>query len=136
MGTNKPKRPTGVTIMAVLEALGGFVMLILGGVFGLAGMAVSFSGFLPAPETGTGLVAMLAGGGMVLAGIVMLVLAWGVWAGKRWAWIIAIVFVVIGIISGIGQLITGAYQGIVSLIIQIVIAYYLFRPNVKAYFGR
>ena len=106
-------------------------MLFIGGVALAVGeTAAAFGLGLPA-----GLVAVV-GAIMFILGIVMLGLAWGLWTGKGWAWTLAVVFIVIGIIVGVAQMIAGGYHGILTLIIQVIIVYYLFRPKVKAYFGK
>jgi uncharacterized membrane protein (DUF2068 family) len=131
MAARKPGRPTGVTIIAVLEILGALVMLFIGGLALALGEAAAASGLgLP-----SGLVAVL-GGIMLVLGLVMLVVAWGLWTGKGWAWTLAVVFIVLGIVVGVAQMVAGGYHGIFTLIIQVIIVYYLFRPNVKAYFGK
>jgi uncharacterized membrane protein (DUF2068 family) len=73
---------------------------------------------------------------MLILGIVMLGVAWGLWSGKGWAWTLAVVFVIVGVVVGVAHVIVGAYHGILTLILQIIIVYYLFRPNVRAYFGK
>ena len=106
-------------------------MLSVGGLALVDGEAASALGLGLVP----GLIAVL-GAIILMLGIVMLAVAWGLWTGKRWAWTLAIVFIVLGIVVGIAQMIAGGYHGILTLIVQIIIVYYLFRPNVKAYFGR
>lgn len=131
MAAEKRRRPTGVTIIAILEILGALVMLFVGGLALIGGEAASALGL----GLVSGLIAVL-GAIMLILGIVMLGVAWGLWTGKGWAWTFAIVFIVLGIVVGLAQMITGGYHGILTLIIQIIIVYYLFRPNVKAYFGK
>ena len=131
MAAEKPRRPTGVTIIAVLEILGALVMLSIGALALIAGEAAVGLGLGLLP----GLVAVL-GAVMLILAIVMLGVAWGLWTGKGWAWTLAVVFIVLGIIVGVAQMIAGGYHGILTLIIQVIIVYYLFRPNVKAYFGK
>jgi len=131
MAAEKPRRPTGVTIIAVLEILGALVMLSICALALIAGEAAVGLGLGLLP----GLVAVL-GAVMLILAIVMLGVAWGLWTGKGWAWTLAVVFIVLGIIVGVAQMIAGGYHGILTLIIQVIIVYYLFRPNVKTYFGK
>jgi hypothetical protein len=110
-------RPLGVTIIAVLMIIAGIVSLVFGSIFFL------FGGFV-----------------LVAVGIASIVMAYGLWEGKRWAWIITLILSVIGVISGIASIAIGNVGGIVSAIIRViiygVIIYYLYRPNVKAFFGK
>ena len=72
----------------------------------------------------------------MVIGIAFLVLAYGLWRGKRWAWTVTLILSVIGIILAIASLAVGNMGAIVSIIINSVVIYYLYRPNVKAFFGK
>jgi uncharacterized membrane protein (DUF2068 family) len=69
---------------------------------------------------------------MILIGLFQLIVAWGLWTGKKWAWVLALILGILGVISALFSLPTG----IVSLLINGVIVYYLFTKPVKAFFGR
>jgi F0F1-type ATP synthase assembly protein I len=93
-------------------------------------------------------------GAIVLAvGIGYLVVSYGLLKGKEWAWIITIILTIIAIavqiVSGVtasmfdasfiddtNSFVTGIIAQIVGIAINGVILYYLYRPNVKAFFGR
>jgi hypothetical protein len=109
-------RPLGVTILAILAGINGIVGIVLGIIASL---------IIPA-----------AGAIGIVIGLVWFVLAWGLWAAKGWAWIITVIIAIITIIFNIFGAISGHGEQIISLIIAAVMLYYLFRPNVKAYFGR
>jgi hypothetical protein len=92
-------------------------------------------------------------GAIVLAvGIGYLVVSYGLLKGKGWAWIITVILTVIAIavqiVSGVtasmfdasfvddtNSFVTGIIAQIVGIAINGVILYYLYRPNVKAFFG-
>jgi uncharacterized membrane protein HdeD (DUF308 family) len=114
MEKNQKHRPLGVTIIAILTAIGGIIFLL------------------------SGLVLLIVGIGIVLLalGIAYLVMAYGLWRGKGWAWTITLILSVIGIIVGIVSIAAGNVGAIVSVIIQGIVIYYLYRPNVKAFFGK
>jgi len=73
---------------------------------------------------------------LVPLGIAMLVVAYGLWKGKRWAWTITLVLSFIGIALGLASIATGNIVSIWPVIINAIVVYYLYRPNVKAFFGR
>ncbi|MCS7145881.1 MAG: hypothetical protein RMJ28_05020 [Nitrososphaerota archaeon] len=130
-------RPVGITILAVLEIIGGIIGLLGAAVFlafgALAGV-VAGEGLGPLG----GLFAALGGivGGLLLVlALVSFLLAYGFWTGKGWAWILGIIFSIIGIVVGVVT-IFGDLSGIVSIVINGLILFYLFRPNVKAWFGK
>ena len=129
----KPQRPTGITILAVLDILGGILALLLGALLAAAGG----SGVLSSVGYGnlSGLVS-IAGGFLVVVGALAILVGWGMWSGKGWAWVAALILAALGVIGGLGSLVVGRFSGVVSLIIDVLILWYLFRPHVKAYFGR
>jgi hypothetical protein len=123
-------RPLGVTIVAILMIIEG-IFLILGGI---AGIAV---GGIMADELGIAGGAIIATSSVGLAlGIAGLFIAWGLISGKGWAWIITIIITIIMAIVNIISIASGRYEHIFGLIINGVILYYMYRPQVKAYFGR
>jgi uncharacterized membrane protein (DUF2068 family) len=73
---------------------------------------------------------------LVPLGIANLVVAYGLWKGKRWAWTITLVLSFIGIALGLASIATGNIVSIWPVIINAIVIYYLYRPNVKAFFGR
>lgn len=118
-------RPLGVTIIAVLAAIGG----VLGLVASLAVLGVLAGvGF-----AGLGLIFFLLG---FVVSAVSLVFAYGAWTLKPWAWTLGIVLEGLAIINGLYGLSDGRSGAIVSIAIAAVILWYLFRPEVKAAFGR
>lgn len=127
-------RPTGVTILVVLEVLSGLFSLL----GGLALVAVGVLVGVPMMEL-PGFLGMIAGFlGVILLvfAIVSFALAYGLWNGKGWAWTWSLVFAVISAILALLQMISSPSSGIVQLIIAGIIIYYLMRPYVKTYFGK
>jgi len=141
-------RPLGITIIAILTIIGGIGFLASG--IG----ALAFAPFLSnvnissnmSPSAGTTttvipqglLVGLSAGIGAVFIalGIAYFVMAYGLWKGKGWAWTITVILSFIGIALGIVSIVTGNIGAIFHLIINAVVVYYLYRPHVKAFFGK
>jgi len=119
-------RPTGITILAILAAIGGVLGL-------LAGFALLFAG------------TVLFGGLGALLGIAVLAyaalfvsFAYGAWTLKPWAWPLGVAVTIYGIILQVisivgGENLAGNAAGIV---LDGVILYYLNQPHIKAVFGR
>ncbi len=157
------RRPIGVTIIAILMIIGG-VLLLIGGIgflfiaplisqLNFTDISNSTNGTLSVNLNGTSVaipnnaafiafagVLGIIGGVLVALGIasliVSLIVSWGLLKGKGWAWIVTIIITIISVVFNIISLVTGNFGSIVGLIINGVIIYYLYRPNVKAYFGR
>ena len=141
----KPPRPTGVTVLAVLQIIGAIIFLGGGAVFLAAGAIIGSASFasqypgLSGFSTAT-LSAILYGFGafFLIIGILDLVIGVGFLSGKGWSWTLAIVVGIISIVSTIAEIIIGL-AGATSaggIIVVIIIIYYLTRPHVKAYFGK
>jgi hypothetical protein len=173
-------RPTGVTIIAILNIIVGIILLLGGIAFIAAGIILSslppaafedenltaddsdiddFSGIPPSIIRG-GLVAI--GSVMIAIGIVSFIVAYGLLKGMGWAWtgtvVLSIISIVLSVVTtiatvqallwlGVGMIQLPAapidpspppppFGAIISIIISGVIIYYLYRPNVKAYFGK
>jgi uncharacterized membrane protein (DUF2068 family) len=71
-----------------------------------------------------------------------LVVAYGLFKAKRWAWFVAVVLSIIGLAVNVISLVTsnmgaiaGALVGI-AVAINAMILYYISRRNVRQYFGK
>jgi uncharacterized membrane protein (DUF2068 family) len=114
------QRPLGVTVIAILTVIGGL---------GFLGSGALIFALIP-------LLGIIIGGVLVIIGIAYFVMAYGLWNGRRWAWKLTLILSVIGIILGIGSIVVGNVGSLFHTIINAVVIYYLYRPNVKDYFGR
>jgi hypothetical protein len=153
MQTTPKSRPTGVTIIAILNIIGGAIMLIGGIALVVAGAILPFvpqsefqqqqqnltTGDIDLSQVPPSLVGggFLAIGGILIAiGIFSFVVAYGLLKGKPWAWTLTVILSIISIVLNAISIATGNIASIVSIIISGIILYYLYRPHVKAYFGK
>ena len=153
-------RPLGVTIIAILRIIGG-IMLLLGGI-GLVTIAPFMSQLnvnTTSSTTDNGVLVTANGTGidlsknntssllfaafigvigsiLIVLGIASFVVAWGLLKGKGWAWTVTIIITIISLVFNALSIVSGNIGAIVGIIIDGVIIYYLYRPNVKSYFGR
>jgi hypothetical protein len=96
---------------------------------------------------------LLLGAILLVIGVGYLVMSYGLLKGKGWAWTITIILTVISIaiqiVSGItnsiviasisnddASIVSGWVVQIIGIAIDIIILYYLYRPHVKAFFGK
>ena len=126
------QRPTGITILAILAAIGGVFSL-------LASFALMGFGAVAGATTGLGGFTFV-GGLIVLAySVLSLLLAYGFWGLKPWAWPLGVGVQGLGIVQAVLQFLNNT-SNIASLVIGIGIAafilWYLFQPSIKAAFGR
>jgi hypothetical protein len=132
----KQSRPRGVSIIAILIVIAGVLTLLIG-----------IGSFAIGPLIGISLVFVVFGAVSLAIGVAYLVMGYGLWKGRGWAWTISTIVLIIGIVVNIISLprsFAGGFSNagsnlsgdIVSIAISAFIVYYLNRPNVKAYFGR
>lgn len=120
------ERPGGITILAILYGVYGAVVLLIGLIALFASSAIIGSSYrhilVPAIFAGFfGIVGVL----FVLMGIILLIVTWGLWNLKEWAWLIAVVFSVLGLL-----------HFPIGTIINIFVLWYLFKAEVKTAFKR
>jgi cytochrome bd-type quinol oxidase subunit 2 len=142
-------RPIGVTILAILQILGGLGLLLLSFIFfGLAALLGSASltpeirdqipqWFLNLGST----VFLIVGVIILIFAIISFLLARGFLKGKRWARTVGIVLAVLEILGAITTAIaSGNVNQIATVgftaIIPIIILLYLMLPNTKAWFAQ
>jgi len=126
-----PRRPTGVTIIAILEVLKGVIQIIVGGL--LLGFFEAYydPSLWPYPVF-LGAFAFVLGVLFLVLGGLSFLLAYGFWFGYRWAWLFGIILQSIGLISNLIEF----PGGLLGLLLNIITLYYLTRPHIKRYFGR
>jgi hypothetical protein len=154
-------RPTGVTIIAILNIIGGVIMLFgaitliaIGAIlptlpqttFNQSGLQENLTAGqvpVPPPSVPPMVSQSLLGGIGIASGIVLLaiaivsfVVAYGLLKGLGWAWTVTVILSIVSIVFNAISLATGNIAAIISIIISGIIIYYLYRPHVKAYFGK
>jgi len=121
---SEKKRPTVVKILVLIVAIGSIIPIVAG-VMMLTGGA--FEGYFMQE-----LLSQILPTYYVLVGVIGLVLAWGLWMGKGWAWILAVIIFIIGIIVDLVTLPTG----IVGVVIDAIVLYLLMRPDTRRFCGK
>lgn len=153
-------RPIGVTIIAILNIIGGVLMLFFGiglitlgavlptlppSVFNqsqLQGNLTAGQASIPPGPPPMVLQSLLVfgvaiGAVLVAIAIVSFIVAYGLLKGRGWAWTVSVILSIISIVSNAVSIATTYnFGGIVGIIISGIILYYLYRPHVKAYFGK
>lgn len=132
----RPVRPLGLVILTVLQIISG-----IGDVF--IGILLLFA-YLVLGVLGGGLLAaafLLLGILAFALGVFSFVLAYGLWAGKGWAWSLSVIGATIGLILGVlGLLVSGltpdSITDLIPIILSALVLVYLNTSSVRAYFGR
>lgn len=135
-------RPTGVTIIAILAFIGGIFAIVAGlgltVLGGILGGALAASGEAAGGIFG-GLMAVF-GIGTLGIGIAEIIVGWGLWGLKPWAWMVAVILFIANIALSLLTALGGgdliSLNTIVGIAIPAIILYYLMTPPVKTAFGR
>ena len=139
-------RPTGVIVLAVVAVIVGVTDILAGlGDIGIAGGFLSDHGFgdtLDAVMTVVGLV-------LVAVGVLGLATGYGLLLGRNWAWLITRLWASVCIITGVvgvglsllsdsltSQILATVIGSTGTAIVAAGVLWYLYRPHVKAAFGR
>jgi hypothetical protein len=135
------KRPTGITIIAVLYIVLAVLSLLWSGlVFGVGGLSSLFGGLFGADNVAAfGTSSSWSGFLGIITALVQIVVAIGLLSIKRWAWFLALVSVALTVVQGIVGIFGGgpfAFMcGILGLAIPVGILIYLLRPGIRQAFG-
>jgi hypothetical protein len=139
-------RPIGVTVLAMVAAITGVTNILAGlGDFGIAGGNLGnhrFGETLDQVMTVVGIV-------LVAVGVLGLATGYGLFRGDNWAWLIARLWASVCIIAGVvgvglsllsanrtDQILATVIGSTGAAIVAAVVLWYLYRPHVKAAFGR
>jgi len=131
-------RPTGVTILAVLQLITSILSVIAGltALFARDAISKQLSTAPNAPpELAAGLPVWI-GWLFLLTGALGLVLAWGLFMLKGWAWLLTLIFQGLNILSNLASFGSNSGGAVLGIVIAAVIIYYLLRPEVKRAFGK
>src|SRR3972149_12029915 len=142
-------RPTGVTILAVLNFLGAALYILIGLLF-ILGMGIRGGMMGQAGGEGSagamGMMMGLGGGAgviFIVLSLIPLLIGWGLWKLKNWARIITLVLMALGALLALlgvalgglaGEMFSAGFSGVFLLICAWII-WYLLRPHVKEAFG-
>jgi hypothetical protein len=135
------KRPTGITILAILYIVLAILSLLWSGlVFGVGGLSTAFGGLLGAENMAAfGTSSAWSGFLGIIVAIVQFVVAIGLLSMKKWAWILALIAVALTVVQGIVGIFGGgpfAFMcGILGLLIPLGLLIYLLRPSIRQAFG-
>lgn len=134
------QRPTGVTILAILQIIGGIISLFFGlsSLFFGGLMVASDAAATAGTEIDMGPIMLATGVIALISGVIGLIAGYGLFTLKGWGWTLAVVFAIANIISNL----LGLFQGvnivgaIVGIVISGLILYYLNTSTVKRAFGK
>ena len=119
-------KPTGVLILAILQLIGALLNLWAGGLLIMVALALGPFAILAAFP------ALI----LFIVGLIGLILFYGLYTLKGWAWLWALIFNLLAVLGGllrIGALMTD-YIGLAGFIVNLIVFIYLILPSTRAHF--
>ncbi len=134
MQSQKPPRPLGVTLIAILAILGGILGLLAGLLItGVSALFASAFGAAGGVLAGLGVV---VGGVFIVVSLIWLAAGFGLLNGKGWAWTLEMLVNVLLLSGAIAFAALGNYSSITGIVLPGLMIWYLTRTRVKAFFGK
>lgn len=130
----RPPRPIGITILVILQIVAGIFDFLIAALLVIV-YAVAFS-FFGMTVSGLGIFLIPLVVVFLVMGIFSFILAFGLWTGKHWAWVSAVILSIIGLALSIIGSILGNYLDIVLIVLYVVMLGYLSTFGVRMFFGR
>jgi len=129
----KPPRPIGITLLAIVQILIGVLGLLAS--LAIIGVAALFS-TLPQVGSLISTVGIVIGGVFLFFSLIWLATGVGFLHGRGWAWTLGMIFTVLSILGAAYVAFTGLYQAGYALVFWIIMVIYLTRSHVKVFFGK
>ena len=126
-------RPTGITILGILHFVGGIISAI---VAAMGAVMLGYGGMRNMGHMGM-YSATLGGAFLVLFGSLAAVefaIAGALFSGKRWGRTVVIILSIVSLILGVLSLAMGNPFSVITIILDLVVLWYMWRPHVIAYF--
>src|SRR5207245_3914108 len=130
--TQKPPRPIGITLLAIIQILIGVLGLLVS--LAIIGVAALFS-TVPTIGTLIGSVGVVIGGVFAFFSLIWLATGVGFLHGKGWAWTLGMIFTVLSILGAAYVAFTGVYQAGYALVFWIIMIIYFTRSHVTVFLG-
>ena len=135
------KRPTGISILFWVYLILGILSLLWSGmVLGIGGLSSFFGSIFGAENVAYfGETSAWAGYLGIIAAVVQIIVAFGLSTMKKWAWILALIGLLLSLVPGLLGMFSGGLFaficGSLGLIIPIIILFYLLKADIRAAFG-
>lgn len=135
-------RPMGVSILAVLSGIEGVISLIIGifiAVFSPVIVKLAEEKMSEIPANKEFMMAFFSVVSLIfiIVGLVSLLVAYGLWKGKKWAWFLFLAMLILGAIFSTLSLLAGVnvLRDLAAVAVTVLILYYVTRSHVREYFG-
>jgi hypothetical protein len=119
----KKKTPLGIIIITVLTVISGLILF-----------AMSFASLIIlAPLDPLRLMGSMF---LLVLGTASIVVSFGLYKGKGWSWTLLLILSGFGAAGYLLNIVNGQTFSVVGLVINAIIIYYLYKPQIRKFFGK
>lgn len=119
----KKKTPLGIIIITVLTVISGLILF-----------AMSFASLIIlAPLDPLRLMGSMF---LLVLGYASIVVSFGLYKGKGWSWTLLLILSGFGAAGYLLNIVNGQTFSVVGLVINAIIIYYLYKPQIRKFFGK
>jgi uncharacterized membrane protein (DUF2068 family) len=119
----KKKTPLGIIIITVLTVISGLILF-----------AMSFASLIIlAPLDPLQLMGSMF---LLVLGTASIVVSFGLYKGKGWSWTLLLILSGFGAAGYLLNIVNGQTFSVVGLVINAIIIYYLYKPQIRKFFGK
>ena len=119
----RKKTPLGIVGITILTVISGVILLVM-----------SFFTFIVLLPLGP--VGLMGSSFLFILGFASIIVSIGLYRGKGWSWISLLILSGFGSAGYLLNVVNGQRVSIVGLVINVIIIYYLYRPNVRKFFSK
>jgi hypothetical protein len=119
-------KPMGVLILAILQLIAALLYLVAGGLLLMVAMELGIFAILAAFP------ALI----LFIVGLIGLILFYGLWTTKGWAWLWTLLINLLGLLGGVmrfAELLTD-FIALGGFVVSLIIVIYLFLPGTRSHF--
>ncbi|MFW9789175.1 MAG: hypothetical protein ACFFE2_04415 [Candidatus Thorarchaeota archaeon] len=119
-------KPTGVLLLAILQLIGALLNLAAGALLLMVALEIGFLAIFAAFP------ALI----LFIVGLIGLILFYGLYTLKGWAWLWALIFNLLAVLGGIlqGADLMANYVALGGFIVSLIVFIYLILPSTRAHF--
>ena len=121
--TKKKKTPFGIIIISILTVISGLILFAMSFV-----SLMNLSPFAPLRLMGSMF--------LLILGTASIIVSFGLYKGKGWSWTLLLILSGFGAAGYLLNIVNGQSFSVIGLVINAIIIYYLYKPQIRKFFGK
>ena len=121
--TKKKKTPFGIVIITILTVISGLILFAMS----------SVSLMILSPLSPLRLMGSMF---LLILGTASIIVSFGLYKGKGWSWTLLLILSGFGAAGYLLNIVNGQVFSVIGLVFNAIIIYYLYKPNIRKFFGK